>query len=132
VRRCIQVFALLLVILSGSLAGLSLAGPAQSPCCGCAPVPAEPCPCRTPARAPGPTAPCGLAATAPAALLAAPCRQAQTRPLRAEPSPCPRILLARAGARLLREDPSVLARPGPTPPPGPALDRPALLSVFRI
>ena len=131
-RRCIQIFALLLAILSGSLAGLRLPGPEPSPCCACAPLPAQPCPCRMPVRAPGPAAPCGLTATAPVAILVAPCRQAQTRPLRREPSPCPQFLLAQTGARMLRTDPSGLARPGPMSPPGPTLDRPVLLSVFRI
>ncbi len=131
-RRCIQIFTLLLAILSGSLAGLRLPGPEPDRCCGCAPMPAQPCPCRMPVRSPGPDAPCGLAATAPVAILADPCRQAQTRPLRREPSPCPQFLLAQTGSRLPRTDPSGLAHPGPTSPPGPTLDRPVLLSVFRI
>jgi hypothetical protein len=124
----IQVFALMLAILSGSLPGLHLLGPAPSPsCCGKMPMPD--CPCR-PSRSSGPNAPCGLATTAPAAILAAPCRQAQTRPVRPEPSPVPPASLERTAARLPLDDPSRLARPGPSPGPGP--DRHALLSVFRI
>jgi hypothetical protein len=128
VRRLIQVFALLLVILAGSLPGLRLLGTATGGCC--ASVPGQPCPCRMPARSPGPDVPCGLAATAPAAILAAPCRQAQTRPARREPSPCPPSLLAVSRPALAC--PAPLARPGPALPPGPAPDRQTLLSVFRI
>jgi len=128
VRRLIQVFALMLAILSGSLPGAYLLGPAPSAsCCGSMPTPE--CPCR-PARSPGPTAPCGLATTSPAAILAAPCRLAQTRPARPEPSPFPPVCPERTAARLPLDDPSLLARPGPAPGPGP--DRHALLSVFRI
>lgn len=128
-RRSIQVLALLLMILAGSLPGLRLLGPAHvEPCCADGPQ----CPCRMPDRSPAPDAPCGLAATAPPALLAAPCRQAQVRPARTEPSPFPPACLARVAARLPLADPSCLARPGPTPPPVPSADRPALLSVFRI
>jgi len=126
-RRFIQVFALLLVILAGSLPGLRLLGPAAAGCCGCAGVPEQPCPCRAPARSPGADVPCGLAAAAPAAILAAPCRQAQARPARREPSPCPPPLLA-----AVRQDPPAPARPGSASPPGPAPDRQSLLSVFRI
>jgi hypothetical protein len=127
VRRLIQVFALLMMILAGSLPGLRLLGPARPESC-CANLPA--CPC-LPSRSPAPTAPCGLSVTAPVAVLAAPCRQAQVRPARTEPSPFPTACLARF-ARLPLTEPCGLARPGPTPPPSPTLDRPALLSVFRI
>ena len=129
-RRLMQVVALVLAILSGSLPGLYLLGAGQAEPC-CAMVPVGPCPC-PPTRSSGPTAPCGLATAAPIALLAAPCRQAQTRPARTEPSPLPPTWLARGAARPALADPSVLARPGPTPPPGPCPDRHALLSVFRI
>ena len=72
-----------------------------------------------------------FAAAAPVARLAAPCRQAQTRPPRTEPSPLPPAFLTPNAARLVLADPSLLARPGPTPP-GSCPDRHALLSVFRI
>jgi len=131
VRRLIQVLALVLVVLSGSLPGLYLLGSTRVEAC-CAGVPAEPCPCPMPARSSGPIAPCGLAAATPVAQAAAPSRQAQTRPARIEPSPLPLICLAWSAARLPLADPSLLAHPGPTPPPGPCPDRHALLSVFRI
>jgi len=127
VRRMIQVLALLLVILTGSLPGLRLLGPAQAErCCG-----ADACPCRMPARTPGSGAPCGAPATAPAALPSAPCQVAQARPARTEPSPVPPAVLALA-CRLALAGPSVLARPGPAAPPGPRPDLQPLLSVFRI
>jgi hypothetical protein len=124
VRRMIQVFALLMVILTGSLPGAYLLGAAHvEPCCATK----LDCPCPMPAHSPGPTAP-GLAATAPATVTA-PCLQAQIRP--SEPSPLPSTL-AWSVARFPLAEPSVLARPGPTAPPGPTQDRHALLSVFRI
>ena len=127
-RKLIQVLALLVVILSGSLPGLRLleSAPAER-CCG-----ADACPCRMPARSPGPTAPCGVATTAPAALPAAPREVAQTSPARTEPSPIPAAVLAQLATRMRLADPSVLARPGPAAPPGPRPDRQPLLSVFRI
>jgi len=127
VRRLIQVLALALVVLSGSMPGLYLLSASRTDPC-CADMPGMPC---CPARSAGPTAPCGLATAAPVAALAAPCRQAQTRPPRTEPSPLPPAFLAPSAARLALADPSLLARPGP-PPPGSCPDRHALLSVFRI
>jgi len=127
VRRMIQVLALLLVILTGSLPGLRLPGTAQAGrCCG-----ADGCPCRMPSRTPGPNAPCGAPATTPAALPAAPCQVAQARPAQSEPSPVPPAVLALA-CRLTLAGPAVLARPGPAAPPGPRPDLQPLLSVFRI
>ncbi|MGA2079231.1 MAG: hypothetical protein ABSH53_01250 [Holophaga sp.] len=124
-RRFIQLMALLVMVLAGSLPGLHLLGPSwPAPCC--AHMAGQPCPC--PSRAPGPTAPCGLGQTAPA-LLAAPALPAQAEARKAEPSPCPGFVLA--SAPRLEGDPAVLARPGPIlrlPP----LDRQALLAVFRI
>lgn len=124
VRRMIQVMALLLAILSGSLPGLYLLGQARSESC-CATRSDCPCP---PSRTAGPRVPAGMAANAPAASLAAPSHRAQAE--RREPSPLPRTFLAQAAARLALADPSMLARPGPAASPGP--DRHALLSVFRI
>ena len=126
-RRFLQLMALLVMVLAGSLPGLRLlesSGP--MPCC--VHMDGQPCPCRAPSRAPGPTAPCGLGLAAPA-VLAAPGLPAQAEARRAEPSPCPGFVLA-SGPRP-DGDPAVLARPGATlrlPP----LDRQALLKVFRI
>jgi hypothetical protein len=122
VRRLIQVFALLVVVLAGSLPGLYLLGPARPrPCCA-----DMPCPCPPPTRVPGPVAPCGLT-VAPVAVAVAPGEQAGPR---TEPSPLPPSWLAPSAARLSLAGPGLLARPGP--PPGRGADHPAWLSVFRI
>jgi hypothetical protein len=118
VRRLIQVFALLLVILSGSLAGLRLPSPAEPCHCG---MPMDTCPMKMPAR----SAPCGPG-LALASLPAALCRLAQAPDVRKEPSPFPPAVWS--APRLLASGPSVLARPGPVPP----LLTQARLSVFRI
>jgi hypothetical protein len=118
----LQVFALLLVVLAGSLPGLGLAGTARTEPCHCG-MPAGTCPMRMPVRSPGP-APCGPAA--PVSLVSAPCRLAQAPDARKEPSPFPQAVCVRA-VRLLASGPSRLARPGPARPL-----TPAELSVFRI
>ena len=122
-RRLIQVFALLLVILSG-LPGLGLPGSARPEPCSCG-MPAGSCPMKMPERTSG-SAPC-TTGIIPVSLLAAPCRVAQAPDARREASPFPPAAFPRA-ARLLASGPSVLARPGPTPP----LLTLAKLSVFRI
>jgi len=124
----VQVFALLLMVLAGSLPGLSLLAPARSETCGCG-MPADTCPMKMPSRSPGP-APCNPATPAPVAALAAPCAVAQAADARREPSPFPQSSYVPA-TRFLAAGPSALARPGPVPPfePCPTL---AQLSVFRI
>jgi len=130
-RRMLQVFALLLAVLAGSLPGLSLPGPARPEPCRCG-MPMDTCPMKMPVRAPSPGNPCNAGATAPGFILAAPVRLAQAprAELSREPSPFPRATFVSA-VQLLAAGPSVLPRPGPVPPvqPCPSL---AMLSVFRI
>jgi hypothetical protein len=129
VRRLVQVFALLLVILTGSLPGLRLLGPAQAEPCGCG-MPADTCPMKMPVRSPG-SVPCTPGPVAPASLPAAPqVAQAPAADARREPSPFPQASRVSA-ARLLASGPSVLARPGPEPP-FQACPTLAQLSVLRI
>ena len=122
-RRLLQVFALLLVILAGSLPGLSLPAPAEPCRCG---MPVDACPMKMPVRSSG-SAPGGL--VAPVSLVTAACRlaQAPARDARREASPFP-LAAGTGAARLLASGPALLARPGPHPP----LLTPARLSVFRI
>ena len=130
-RRLLQVFALMLVILSGSLPGLRLLGSAKAAPCTCG-MPMDSCPMKAPERSSGPTAPCTLGAPATGFLYAAP-RQAPsaTRAERSEPLPWIQAPLPRAATRFLAAaGPAMLARPGP--PFQPCSSRLAKLSVFRI
>jgi len=130
VRRLLQIVALLVVILTGSLPGLRLLAAEQPDACACG-MPMGSCPMKQPVRSTGST-PCAPGAPAPLALVAAPGQLAALAPAserRQEPSPFPRISVRMA--RFLAAGPAVLARPGPVPlgSRAPSL---AMLSVFRI
>ena len=132
-RRTLQVIALLIAILCGSVPGLRLLGAATAGC-RCGAVPMDSCPCRTPSRPSGTTAPCAPGGIAPVAALTSPCSAAQSavRPARSEPSPVPPALLAAGRGRFLDAGPSLLARPGPVPLFDSGPDRLAKLSLLRI
>ena len=129
-RRFVQLLALVVMILTGSVPGLYLLGPSRPMAC-CAFMGHKPCPCRSSDRSPGPAAPCGPGLRVPAALLAAPAALAPAGSAHREPAPFPQIRPAGTIARLLAADPGLQARPGPAPP---GLDRnpQAWLSLFRI
>jgi len=135
-RRLIQVFALLAMVLTGSWPGVSLAATSKPmPCC--ADLPAGQCPRQRPAS--GPPTPCCPTDTgrtpqtqvlATAVQAVAPATQAQAQ--RREPSPAPAFALAAEDARLVPEQLLARAQPGRAPPFARALERQARLSVFRI
>ena len=128
-RRFVQLMALVVMVLAGSMPGLHLLGPAHPHSC-CASMPQ--CPCPMPDRSPAPIAPCGLGANAPVVLPANPSEAAWKRQGSTEPVPFPRALQPRAAALLAASSPRIPARPGPSLPPGSGPGRQAALSVFRI
>ncbi|MDR3670630.1 MAG: hypothetical protein P4L36_07295 [Holophaga sp.] len=124
-RRLFQVFALLLVILSGSMPGLTLPVAAQPEPCRCG-MPMDSCPMKMPVRTG--SAPGGLAAPVSLVTAASRLAQAPAQDARREASPFPQAACPSSAARLLASGPALLARPGPTLTP----PTPARLSVFRI